>query len=85
MQDFNGTGYRVMEYYNQDNLLLLNQETGSLLVAVDVKCYDRYPCKGKNSEENRETGIKWGKVWGKHTGRNFKSRGYAGGKSWGDD
>ena len=62
LQDFNGTGYRVMEYYNQDNLLLLNQETGSLLVAVDVKCYDRYPCKGKNSEENRETGIKWDKA-----------------------
>lgn len=62
LQDFNGTGYRVMEYYNQDNLLLLNQETGSLLVAVDVKCYECYPCKGKNSEENRETGIKWGKA-----------------------
>ena len=116
LQDFNGTGYRVMEYYNQDNLLLLNQETGSLLVAVDVKCYDRYPYAGTASEENRETGIKWGKavylnpvpsqidfkalkeeyrekrmepagksMGGKDTGRNFKSRGYAGGKSWGDD
>lgn len=62
LQDFNGTGYRVMEFYNQDNLLLLNQETGSLLVAVDVKCYDRYPYAGKVSEENRETGIKWGKA-----------------------
>ena len=62
LQDFNGTGYRVMEYYNQDNLLLLNQETGSLLVAVDVKCYDRYPYAGKASEENRETGIKWEKA-----------------------
>ena len=62
LQDFNGTGYRVMEFYNQDNLLLLNQETGSLLVAVDVKCYDRYPYAGKTSEENRETGIKWGKA-----------------------
>lgn len=62
LQDFNGTGYRVMEYYNQDNLLLLNQETGSLLVAVDVKCYDRYPYAGKASEKNRETGIKWGKA-----------------------
>ena len=62
LQDFNGTGYRVMEYYNQDSLLLLNQETGSLLVAVDVKCYDRYPYKGKASEENRETGIKWAKA-----------------------
>ena len=62
LQDFNGTGYRVMEFYNQDNLLLLNQETGSLLVAVDVKCYDRYPYAGKATEENRETGIKWGKA-----------------------
>ncbi len=32
------------------------------MVAVDVKCYERYPYKGKNSEENRETGIKWGKA-----------------------
>lgn len=62
LQDFNGTGYRVMEFYNQDNLLLLNQETGSLLVAVDVKCYDRYPYAGKATEENRETGIKLGKA-----------------------
>ena len=51
-----------MEFYNQDNLLLLNQETGSLLVAVNVKCYDRYPYAGTASEENRETGIKWGKA-----------------------
>ena len=62
LQDFNGMGYRVMEYYNQDNLLLLNQETGSLLVAVDVKCYDRYPYAGTASEANRETGIKWEKA-----------------------
>ena len=62
LQDFNGTGYRVMEYYNQENLLLLNQETGNLLVAVDVKCYDRYPFAGESSKENRETGIKWGKA-----------------------
>ena len=62
LQDFNGMGYRVMEYYNQDNLLLLNQETGSLLVAVGVKCYDRCPFAGKASEENRETGIKWEKA-----------------------
>lgn len=62
LQDFNGTGYRVMEYYNQDNLLLLNQETGILLVAVGVKCYDRCPFAGKASEENRETGIKWEKA-----------------------
>lgn len=55
-------GYRVMEYYNQDNLLLLNQETGSLLVAVGVKCYDRYPYAGRISEANRETGIKWKKA-----------------------
>lgn len=62
LQDFNGMGYRVMEYYNQDNLLLLNQETGSLLVAVGVKCYDRYPYAGGISEKNRETGIKWEKA-----------------------
>lgn len=29
---------------------------------MDVKCYDRYPYAGKVSEENRETGIKWGKA-----------------------
>lgn len=62
LQDFNGMEYRVMEYYNQDNLLLLNQETGSLLVAVDVKCYDRYPYAGTASEANREMGIKWEKA-----------------------
>lgn len=62
LQDFNGMEYRVMEYYNQDNLLLLNQETGSLLVAVGVKCYDRYPYAGRISEKNRETGIKWEKA-----------------------
>ncbi len=62
LQDFGGIDYRVLECYNQSNMLLLNQETGSLLVAVDVKCYERYPCKGKNSEENRETGIKWDKA-----------------------
>ena len=62
LQDFNGMEYRVMEYYNQDNLLLLNQETGSLLVAVDVKCYDRYPYVGTASEANREMGIKWEKA-----------------------
>lgn len=62
LQDFNGMEYRVMEYYNQDNLLLFNQETGSLLVVVGVKCYDRYPYAGGISEENRETGIKWEKA-----------------------
>ncbi|MCI8914995.1 MAG: hypothetical protein HFF38_12970 [Lawsonibacter sp.] len=62
LRDFDGTEYRIMEYYNQDNLLLFNQETGSLLVAVGVKCYDRYPYAGKASEGNRETGIKWEKA-----------------------
>ena len=62
LQDFEGTGYRIMECYNRDNLLLLNQETGSLLVATGVKCYDRYPYAGKSSEENRESGIKWEKA-----------------------
>lgn len=62
LQDFDGTDYRVMECYSRDNLLLLNQGTGSLLVAVGVKCYDRYPFAGKASEQNRETGIKWEKA-----------------------
>lgn len=62
LQDFDGIGYRVLECYSRSNMLLLNQETGNLLVAVDVRCYDRYPCAGKASEGNRETGIKWEKA-----------------------
>lgn len=62
LQDFEGTRYRVLECYSRNNMLLLNQETGKLLVAVDVKCYDRYPYAGETSEENRETGIKWEKA-----------------------
>lgn len=61
LQDFEGIPYRVLECYSQGNMLLLNQETGKLLVAVDVKCYDRYPYAGETSKENRETGIKWEK------------------------
>ena len=59
LQDFDRADYRVLECYSQNNLLLLNQKTGKLLVAVDVKCYDRYPYAGRASKENRETGIKW--------------------------
>lgn len=62
LQDFDGTGYRVLECYSRDNFLLINQETGKLFVAVDVKCYERYPYAGKATEKNRETGIKWEKA-----------------------
>ena len=62
LQDFDGTGYRVLECYSRDNFLLINQETGNLFVAVNVKCYDRYPYAGEASKENRETGIKWEKA-----------------------
>ncbi len=43
-------------------MLLINQETGNLLVAEGVKCCDRYPYVGETSEKNRETGIKWEKA-----------------------
>lgn len=62
LQDFDGTGYRVLECYSSGNFLLINKETGNLFVAVDVKCYDRYPYAGEASKENRETGIKWEKA-----------------------
>lgn len=62
LQDFDGTGYRVLECYSRSNMLLLNQETGKLLAVVGVKCYGRYPYAGENSEKNRETGIKWEKA-----------------------
>lgn len=62
LQDFGGIDYRVLECYSRNNMLLLNQETGSLLVAVDVKIYHRYPYAGKATEENREVGIKWKKA-----------------------
>ena len=62
LRDFDGSGYRVLECYSRGNMLLLNQETGKLLAAVGVKCYDRYPYAGASLEKNRETGIKWEKA-----------------------
>lgn len=62
LQDFDGTGYRVLECYSRDNFLLINQETGNLFVAAGVKCYERCPYAGETSKENRETGIKWEKA-----------------------
>jgi len=60
LHNLNGTDYKVMECYSENNLLLMNMASGQFLVAVGVQCYSRYPYAGEYTKENAETGIEWG-------------------------
>ena len=60
LRNLNGTDYRVVERYSENNLLLMNMASGQFLVAVGVQYYSRYPYAGEYTKENAETGIEWG-------------------------
>jgi hypothetical protein len=60
LHNFNGNDYRVMENYGNNNLLLMQMNTGMFLVGVGIEAYKRYPKDSVPTEENSEIGIEWG-------------------------
>lgn len=60
LHNFNGTDYKVMECYSDNNYLMMNMASGQFLVAVDVQYYSRYPYAGEYTKDNAESGIEWG-------------------------
>ncbi len=60
LRNFNGTDYKVVERYSENNFLMMNMASGQFLVAVGLKYYSRYPYAGEHTKENAETGIEWG-------------------------
>lgn len=60
LHNFNGTDYKVMERYSDNNLLMMNMASGQFLVAVGVQYYFRYPNAGEYIKDNAEAGVEWG-------------------------
>lgn len=66
LHNLNGTDYRVVEVFSPDNLLLINEKSGSYVVGCSVEYFMRCPkFKGKSGSEefdieNVEYGIEWG-------------------------
>lgn len=60
LYNFNGNDYRVMENYGGGNLLLMQMNTGMMVVGEGVDTYMRYPKDEEPTPENVQTGIEWG-------------------------
>jgi hypothetical protein len=60
LHNFNGNDYRVMEDYGDNNLLLMQMNTGMFVIGEGVEAYKRYPKDSSPTEENSQIGIEWG-------------------------
>lgn len=60
LHNFNGTDYKIMECYSENNFLMMNMASGQFVAAIGVQYYARYPHAGEYTEENAEVGIEWG-------------------------
>lgn len=66
LHNLNGTDYRVVEVLSPDNLLLINEKSGSYVVGCGVELFMRCPKYGGSDGrenldiENVEYGIEWG-------------------------
>ena len=59
LHNFNGKDYVVLECFSPNNLLLMDQNNGTMLVGCDVQFYDRMPKYSKEFPEDSEHGIEW--------------------------
>lgn len=60
LHNFNGKDYIVMECFSPNNLLLMDQTNGNMVVGLDVHCYNRMPKYSEDFPSEAETGIEWG-------------------------
>lgn len=59
IDNFNGNGYKIMEVYKKDNLLLLNEKTNEYMVAYGIHSYMRFPANEKQNPIHKEYGVEW--------------------------
>lgn len=59
IDNFNGIGYKVMEVYKKDNLLLLNERTNEYMVAYGIHSYVRFPANEEQNPIHKEYGVEW--------------------------
>ena len=57
---FNGKDYVVLECFSPNNLLLMDQKSGTMLVGCDVRFFNRMPKYSKEFPDASENGIEWG-------------------------
>lgn len=59
LDNFNGERYRVMEVYQKERLLLLNERSGDFMVAYGIHYYARFPAAEKENPVHLEFGVEW--------------------------
>ena len=60
LHNFNGKDYVVLECFSPNNLLLMDQKSGTMLVGCDVRFFNRMPKYSKEFPNDSENGIEWG-------------------------
>ena len=60
LHNFNGKDYVVLECFSPNNLLLMDQRNGNMVVGSDVRFFDRMPKYSKEFPDDSENGIEWG-------------------------
>lgn len=60
LHNFNGKDYLVLECFSPNNLLLMDQRNGNMVVGCDVRFFNRMPKYSKEFPDDSEHGIEWG-------------------------